>query len=232
MRMPRMGRPSPALVISVIALIAALGGTAVAASSINGSLLVPKSVGGGKLKQFTGGLLKKQTVGAGKIKKDTLGGFQIDEDRLGAVPAAKSLVGDARFNVKLGFGQSQTLATVGPFTLTAQCLQNATDSKGEAGRDIARVLIATNEANSVFVGSAGAKSGSAANEFLDPTTAEGERVAIEYSVATGSSNYLNGGSLSASSPSGVGLLSPAAANAAALNMFGSACVLQGAVLQS
>lgn len=237
MRMPRAGRPSPALVISIIALVAALGGTAVAASRINGNQLLPKSVGGGKLKQFTGGLeftgglVKKQSIGAGKIKKDILGGYQIDEDRLGPVPAAKSVLGDARYEVKLGFGQSQTLATIGPFTLTAQCVQNATNAKGEAGRDLARVLIATSEANSVFRGSAGAKSGNGGG-FLEPGTAEAERLAIEYSVPTGGSDYLNGGSLSADSPSGVGLLLPAGANAAAINMFGSACVFQGAALQA
>lgn len=230
MRMPKLGRPSPAFVISIVALVAALGGTAVAAQ-INGNQLQPKSVGGGKLKQFTGGLLKKQTVGAGKIKKDTLGGFQIDEDRLGPVPAAKSVVGDARYSVKLGFGQSQTLATVGPFTLTVQCIQNSTDAKGEKGRDIARVLIGTSEANSVFAGSAGAKPGTSSG-LLEPNTADTERVAIEYSLPTGTAGYQNGGQLSAYAPSGAGVLSPAGGNAAALNMFGSACVFQGAALQA
>jgi hypothetical protein len=227
------GRPSPALVVAIVALVAALGGTAVAAGGrINGNQLLPKSVGGGKFKQFTGGLLKKQTVGAGKIKQDTLGGFQIDEDRLGPVPAAKSVVGDTRYDVKLGFGQSQALATVGPLTLTAQCIQNATNSKGEAGHDIARVLITTTEANSVFVGSAGSKAGDAATGFLEPTTAEGERVAIEYSAPSGSSAYLSGGRVTAYAPAGIGLVSPAGGDAASLNMFNTACAFHGAVLQS
>jgi len=231
MRMPKLGRPSPALIIAIVALVAALGGTAVAANRINGNQLLPQSVGGGKLRQFTGGLLKKQTVGAGKIKKDTLGGFQIDEKRLAPVPAAEGLVDEARYDVKLGFGQSQDLATVGPLTLTAQCTQNTTDTKGQANRDVARVLVSTTEANSVFRGSAGAKSGNGGG-FLEPATAEGERIAIEYSVPTGSSDYLSGGDVTAYAPSGAGLLSPAGGNAAALNMFGTSCSFQGAVLHS
>lgn len=231
MRMPKLGRPSPALIISIVALVAALGGTAVAAGHINGNQLLPQSVGGGKLRQFTGGLVKKQSIGAGKIKKDTLGGFQIDEKRLGPVPAADGLVDDARYSVKLGFGQSQALATVGPLTLTAQCAQNTTDTKGEANRDVARVVVSTTEANSVFRGSAAAKSGNGGS-FLEPATAEGERIAIEYSIPTGGSDYLSGGEVTAYAPGGAGLLSPAGANAAAINMFGAACAFQGAVLHS
>jgi hypothetical protein len=64
-------RPSPALIISVIALAVALGGTAVAASRINGSRI------------------EKQSIGGGKIKKDTLTGFQIRNTKLGTVPTAQ-----------------------------------------------------------------------------------------------------------------------------------------------
>jgi hypothetical protein len=64
-------RPSPAMVVSLIALLAALAGTAYAAQTING------------------GSIKKQTVGGGKLKKKTLTGFQINTNKLGVVPAAK-----------------------------------------------------------------------------------------------------------------------------------------------
>lgn len=64
-------RPSPAMVVAVIALIVALAGTAYAAQTING------------------GSIKKQTIGGGKLKKDTLTGFQINTNKLGAVPFAK-----------------------------------------------------------------------------------------------------------------------------------------------
>jgi hypothetical protein len=63
--------PSPAMVVAVIALIVALGGTAIAAQNING------------------GAIKKQTIGGGKLKQKTLTGFQINTNKLGVLPAAK-----------------------------------------------------------------------------------------------------------------------------------------------
>jgi hypothetical protein len=71
MEAKRSRRPSPAMVVAVIALIAALGGTAYAAQSING------------------GAIKKQTIGGGKLKKKTLTGFQINTNKLGVVPSAQ-----------------------------------------------------------------------------------------------------------------------------------------------
>src|SRR6478672_8765469 len=64
-------RPSPAMVVALIALVAALGGTAYAAQSING------------------GAIKKQTIGGGKLKQKTLTGFQINTNKLGVVPSAQ-----------------------------------------------------------------------------------------------------------------------------------------------
>src|SRR6186997_1137447 len=64
-------RPSPAMVVALIALVAALAGTAYAAQSINC------------------GAIKKQTIGGGKLKKDTLTGFQINTNKLGTVPFAQ-----------------------------------------------------------------------------------------------------------------------------------------------
>ena len=63
-------RPSPAMVVAIVALVVALAGTAYAAQSING------------------GAIKKQTIGAGKLKHKTLTGYQINTNKLGVVPAA------------------------------------------------------------------------------------------------------------------------------------------------
>lgn len=67
----RKRRPSPAMVVAVMALIVALAGTAVAAQTING------------------GAIKKQTIGGGKLKQKTLTGFQINTNKLGTVPSAQ-----------------------------------------------------------------------------------------------------------------------------------------------
>jgi hypothetical protein len=64
-------RPSPAMVVALVALFVALAGTAYAAQTING------------------GAIKKQTIGGGKLKKDTLTGFQINTDKLGTVPSSQ-----------------------------------------------------------------------------------------------------------------------------------------------
>jgi hypothetical protein len=64
-------RPSPAMVVAVVALIAALGGTAYAAQRINGGSII------------------KQTIGGGKLKQKTLTGYQINTNKLGIVPSAK-----------------------------------------------------------------------------------------------------------------------------------------------
>lgn len=71
MRMLSKHKPSPAMIVALIALSVALAGTAYAAQSING------------------GAIKKQTIGGGKLKKKTLTGFQINTNKLGVVPAAK-----------------------------------------------------------------------------------------------------------------------------------------------
>src|SRR4051794_41919228 len=67
----RNRRPSPAMMVAVIALIVALAGTAYAAQRINGGAII------------------KQSIGGGKMKKNTLSGFQIKTSKLGTVPSAK-----------------------------------------------------------------------------------------------------------------------------------------------
>jgi hypothetical protein len=63
--------PSPAMVVALVALVAALGGTAYAAGQINGNSI------------------QKQSIGGGKLKRKTLTGYQINLNKLGEVPLAK-----------------------------------------------------------------------------------------------------------------------------------------------
>ena len=73
MRTHRRRTPSPALVIAVIALFAALGGTGVAATKY----LSPKSV-------------KKNSIPGDRLKSNTVTGKQVKESTLGKVPSAAS----------------------------------------------------------------------------------------------------------------------------------------------
>jgi len=63
-------RPSPGLIVGMIALLVALGGTAYAA-------------------QINGNSIMKQSIGGGKLKQQTLTGYQINVNKLGTVPTAK-----------------------------------------------------------------------------------------------------------------------------------------------
>jgi len=236
----RKGRPSPALIVSIIALVVGLSGTAVAATQINGSSiksqsipggkLKPKTIHGSKLKQFTGGLIKKNTIPGPKIVPNSLTGNQIDESKLGQVPAAQKadrLAGS--FQAKVSFGQTIELAKVGPFTLTGQCLQNGTTEDGTDGRDIARIVIASTEGGAVFHSDVDSKTGNAADQFLGPDTPEADRAVSEVWTSTGNANYKAGGQFSAIAASGAGLVSPAGSGNAAINLFGTGCTFQGAV---
>jgi len=60
------------MVVAIVALVAALGGTAYAAGQINGNAI------------------KKHSIGAGKLKHKTLTGYQINTNKLGTVPSART----------------------------------------------------------------------------------------------------------------------------------------------
>lgn len=248
--MPKLGRPSPALLVAIAAVVLATAGTAFAASQIHGSQIKnrtitgPKvkwgtlggvhmraqSIGGGKIRPFTGGLIKNKTIPGHKLRDKTVTGEQIDMSKLGTVPEAAALAGDARYSVKLKWNETRDVATVGPFKLTAQCRQNVTDSEGRPGRDVARVVIATAEAGSVLRSGVSNKDGSSADELLNPTTAEAERIVLEHSLPTGQPGFAASGHFTAMAPNGATASSPAGASSAALRYAGSDCTLSGSVL--
>jgi hypothetical protein len=72
MRFLRLRRPSPALVIAVLALVVALGGSAYAVSQINGSTI------------------KRRSIPGDRIRNNALTGTQINEARLGRVNEARN----------------------------------------------------------------------------------------------------------------------------------------------
>src|SRR5215210_8057438 len=80
MRRLRLRRPSPALVISLIALFVALGGTSYAAIKIGARNLKTGSVGTRAV--------KNGTLSGRDLKRAGLSGREINEGRLGVVPSA------------------------------------------------------------------------------------------------------------------------------------------------
>jgi hypothetical protein len=90
-------RPSPALVLSVIALFVAVGGGyAIGAGKIGTSDIAKQAV--------TNKKIAKKTIKKSRVADDTLTGKQIDESALGAVPAAE-VAGTGRSTFKDGATQ-------------------------------------------------------------------------------------------------------------------------------
>lgn len=86
----RFRRPSPALVISLIALFVAMGGVGYAAVKINGKNIKNNSIPGKKLKNSAVATkkLKNGAVSNAKVKNNALTGAKINEATLGEVPSA------------------------------------------------------------------------------------------------------------------------------------------------
>jgi hypothetical protein len=80
MRRWHIRRPSPSMLVAVLALFVALGGTVYAASSINGKTIKKNSLPGNRI--------KKKTATGDRLKNNTITGTQVNESSLGKVPTA------------------------------------------------------------------------------------------------------------------------------------------------
>lgn len=83
-------RPSPALVISLIALFVALSGTVYAAARIDGRAIKAKSLPGNRLKvgSVPGNRLRPGALSGNNLAPGSVTGVQIDVSTLGQVPSA------------------------------------------------------------------------------------------------------------------------------------------------
>jgi hypothetical protein len=91
MRFLRLRRPSPALVIAVLALVVALGGSAYAVRQINGSTI------------------KRGSIPGDRIRNNALTGTQIDKARLGRVNEARNAT-SSKFALRAAAADSATNA--------------------------------------------------------------------------------------------------------------------------
>ena len=89
-----VGRPSPALAISLIALFVALSGTVYAAARIDGKAIKLKSLPGNRLKvgSVPGNRLKPGALAGGSLAPGSVTGTQVDASTLGQVPSALNAV--------------------------------------------------------------------------------------------------------------------------------------------
>jgi hypothetical protein len=83
-------RQGPAIVVAVVVLVAALGGTVYAAGKINGHTVKVKSLPGNRLAvgSVPGNRLKPGAVGKAQLAPDSITRVQIDMSQLGQVPSA------------------------------------------------------------------------------------------------------------------------------------------------
>ncbi len=85
MRSISLRRPSASMIVSCVALFAALGGSSYAAVKITGKEIANHTLSGIDV--------KKRSLGPTTIKSNSLGGAQINESKLGPVPNADTLDG-------------------------------------------------------------------------------------------------------------------------------------------
>lgn len=181
-------------VMSSIAVFLVLGGaTAFAAThlgknsvgskqlkknSVTTAKIKNKAVTGAKIKNnaVTGAKIKNGAVTGAKVKDGSLTGADLNVGTLGTVPSAasaNSLVGQTPFFVRLGFGQSQVLATNGAVSFVAECFQ-------AEGKDQVRIVGASAVNGAVMSGNDSFE-GTSPTDFLNPTTPADEReLAYEY----------------------------------------------------
>jgi hypothetical protein len=178
-------------VMSSIAVFLILGGaTAIAAGQLAKNSVGKKQLKAGavttaKLKKnaVTTAKIKNNAVTAPKIKNGSVTGAKIDLASLGTVPSAgtansaNSLNGQTTFAIRLGFGQSQTIATNGAVSFVASCKQ-------EGGEDYAEVLYQTIASGAVANGEDDFD-GSSPTEFLNADTPAASRILVDESTTTG-----------------------------------------------
>ena len=136
------------------------------------------------------------------------------------------------FNVKLAFGQTQTLFSVGTLTFSAKCVENQENPLGVPGQDVAELLVATSQNGAILAnGQNGGRFGTDANDFVNTDTAEADRAVSWVNAPTGTSrgdieNNGQGYGMHVVDPNGV-VVSVADPVTGAVNLFGSDCLLAG-----
>jgi hypothetical protein len=197
----RAASPSPALVVAVIALIVALGGTGYAAV-----VLPAHSVGKKQLKRHavTTNKIHRNAITGSKVKNNTLTGRDINEQKLGEVPAAQHAESAVNAAAALRAGSAATAGNAAAlqghgaadfvssgayqqilFKLqagdTRELVRNGPVSiyarcATVAGDDTLRMYAKTDVNGAIMLTAWGdTLDGSTANDFLNTTTPEAQR---------------------------------------------------------
>ena len=163
MRVPfRRGRPSPAMAVAFVALLAALSGTAVALpgsntvdsgdlrrGAVKNSDIARGAVTGSKIRNgaVTGSKIQNGTITGAKLANNTVTGAQINESTLGTIPRAE------RANTA-GTAESANTAGTSGHANTAGTAENANTVGGHAANSLVRVAFADADSDAL-VGESG-----------------------------------------------------------------------------
>lgn len=151
MRSTTISRPTPSMIVAIVALVMALGGTSYAAVT------------------FSGKSIKKRSMPADRIVSNALTGTQINERRLGTVPMASVAkfadqaknAGSADSARTAETAKSAETAKIADTAKTANTATSADDAKALQGRTAGAFL--ANKVRLVTAQSAVTASGSSAN---------------------------------------------------------------------
>ncbi len=226
-------------------------------SAVNGAKVAPNSLTGADIRSSTLGQVPSAAFAgsAGSAntansanRATTAGHAQTaetaaragDANLLGGSPAADFFPASKvrTFNVKLAFGQTQTLFSAGTLTFSATCVQNQAGPNGSPNQDFVELSVATSQNGGILTnGSGGGLSGSSPTEFLDTNTPASQRVlayvAADTTTGLGTiENNAAGWGMQSVDPNGVAVILPDGLTGA-VNLFGSDCFMAGfAILPS
>lgn len=210
--MDRVRRPSPAMILALVALVAALGGGAYAATRIDTSEIADQAV--------TNQKIAKQTIKSSRIARNGLKGSAIDEATLGAVPAAQGVVGRVPFAVRIANGESVPIASNGSISVSAYCAVNVD------GQDIVVLVATTTQPGAVMEGRDNHRGNN--GNFLEPTTPGFESELLMNAAPTGTVNVRNDVDEGfALGPDGRGFRIAGDAATLGVNYLGSPCIAAG-----
>lgn len=140
---------------------------------------------------------------------------------------AQSVAGTTSFTLRLSWGQTQVIATNGPVSLVAQCIQTDATAQNRV-----QILGATTVENSFQRGTDDLRGPGQGESYLQPSTPEANRRLVSYAttvvgepVAT---SYIDQGFVAA--PDGTMIRMNTESVVLALNTFGANCFVKGEVM--
>jgi hypothetical protein len=210
----------------------AVTGAKVAAASLTGKQIKASTLGQVPSAAHAGSA-DTATNAAHAVTTDSASRARVADLLGGSAPSDFFAASKVRtFNVKLAFGQTQTLFSVGTLTFSATCVENQPNPVGVVGQDVVELLVATSQNGAILAnGQNGGLFGSNSADFLNTDTTESDRAVAWLNANTGTSlgsieNNGAGYGMHVVDPNGV-VVSIADPVTGAVNLFGADCLLAG-----